>query len=134
LTNRAWLLFWSACLASCATSETALTQENIDRANKVCETSVKTDKLLGNPMWFSRWIACKKEKIMPFEIAIHPDKEQGIKAMYDELGVLAVGVDYGLKPVQSVYREWDRMQNELNINKCLVRVEQRDGSSRCELR
>jgi hypothetical protein len=124
------LLAW---LAGCATSEHELTQDNIDRANKVCERKIKSDQAARDPMWFSKWIACKKERIMPFDIAMRPDKEAAIRAMYDELAILAIGVDYGIKPVQSVYREWDRMQDEININQCLVRVEQADGSSRCRL-
>jgi len=122
-----------ALLAGCATSEHELTQENIDRANKVCERKIKSDQAAGDPMWFSKWIACKKDRIMPFDIAMRPDKEAAIRAMYDELATLAIGVDYGVHPVQSVYREWDRMQDEININRCLVRVEQADGSSRCRL-
>ncbi len=131
--GKLWLHCWLACLAGCASSDTDLTQQNIDLANKICESGIKNDQARKDPMWFSKWIACKKERIMPFDIAMRPDKEAAIRAMYDELAILAIGVDYGIKPVQSVYREWDRMQGEIDINRCLVRVEQADGSSRCHL-
>lgn len=117
--------------AGCAVSPDDLTQENINRANKTCETQVKFDQALGMRTWFTRWLACKQEHVMPFEIKAYPDKEAQIRDMYTKLIDQGAQVDAGVIPVQVVYREWERIQIEIGMRRCLVRVENRDGSSQC---
>lgn len=130
---KSMLLFFMSIslLASCATSENNLTQENIDKANMICERQVNTDKALRVKTWFTNWLECKKEKVMPFEIAIYPEKEKGIRTMYDRLLLLGINVDAGITKVESVYEEWDNMEYDLKIKSCPIRINNADGSSLC---
>ncbi len=51
--------------------------------------------------------------------------------MYEKLINKGNNVDWGLMPVQEVYKEWDKMEREIGMRTCLVRVEHKDGSSYC---
>jgi len=83
--------------------------------------------------WFTRWLQCKQEHVMPYEISMYPSKEDQIRAMYSRLIKLGAGVDAGLSSVQLVYREWEKMQDDIGMRQCLLRVEARDGSSDCAI-
>ncbi len=126
-----YLHAFSILLIGCATSGNELTKENIDRANKVCEAQIKADQLQRNPKWFTRWLECKKEKLMPFDIMTYPTDEEEIRAMYDRLLIIGKNVDLGIWRVQDVYKEWDKMKLEIGMHTCLIRISERDGSSRC---
>jgi hypothetical protein len=128
--------FSAACivllaLAGCARDDELLSQENINKANDLCTQQVNLDQQLKVANWFTRWIACKKDKAMPFDIMGYPSKEKEIRAMYDQLMLLGQNVDQGTMLVQTVYKEWDTMQRKIGIKQCLIRQVQADGSSDC---
>jgi hypothetical protein len=127
------LLCSLSLLAACANSPDLPTKENIDRANKSCETQFRFDQGLRMRNWFTRWLQCKQEHVMPYEISMYPSKEDQIRAMYSRLIKLGAGVDAGLSSVQLVYREWEKMQDDIGMRQCLLRVEARDGSSDCAI-
>lgn len=118
-------------LGCAATEHSAIKKEDVEKANNICMNQMKVDQALRNRKWFTGWMECKKQRVMPFEILQYPSKESEILAMYDRLLQLGVGVDRGIAPVESVYIEWDRMEREINMKQCLMRIVQPDGSSRC---
>lgn len=118
-------------LSGCATTDNHPTQANIDKANKYCEIQVNRDQQSNTRNWFTRWLECKKERVMPFDIKLQPDKEKEIRSMYERLISMGVNVDWGLWPVQDVYKEWDKMKAAIGMRSCLLRVENKDGSSYC---
>lgn len=118
-------------LLGCATTGEMPTQSAINQANKICEDQVNTDQGQRNPKWFTRWLECKKSRVMPFDIALYPAKEKEIRAMYDRLIYLGANVDMGFSRVEEVYAEWDKMQRDIKMKGCLIRLNAADGSSRC---
>lgn len=114
----------------CASYEPPVKQAEIDKANNICTHQVNQDKAQYHPYWFTRWLKCKQERVMPFEILIYPHKEAKIRAMYSKLLEMGVDVDSGVSRVGPVYDEWDRMQAEIGMfkGKCVTR---RDGSQKC---
>lgn len=68
---------------------------------------------------------------MPFDIMIYPTKEEEIRAMYDRLLLIGKNVDLGIWRVQDVYKEWNNMQLDIGMQMCLIRITERDESSRC---
>ncbi len=127
-----WICFFVVfVLSACASHDKVLSQENIDAANEQCTQQVNLDRTLNVANWFTRWLECKRDKVMPFDIMVYPSKEKEIRAMYDKLIVLGFNVDKGIVPVQTVYKELDTMQRVIGMKQCLIRQVHADGSSDC---
>lgn len=122
---------FTTLLIGCATTEHSALKEDIEKANRICENQVTMDQARRNSKWFTGWLECKKQRVMPFDIVQYPSKEREIRAMYDRLLQLGVAVDRGIAPVESVYNEWERMEREINMKQCSLRIVQPDGSSTC---
>lgn len=103
-------------------------------ANQFCRGQVEFDQSVGADKWFTRWLRCQEERVMPIEIYLYPGKEKDIRKMYEELLVLGQDVDSGHVDVQSVYREWDRMQAEIKMAPCTIKSVGPDGSEICHSR
>lgn len=118
-------------MAGCATdAEMRLTQADFDAANKQCRAQLDQDTRLHHPRWFTRWLECKREYVMPMEIQVYRGKGRDIRAMYDKLLRIGTAVDVGLSKVEPVYDEWDRMQAEIGIYKGIC-YHHPDGTQRC---
>ena len=106
------------------------TQSEYEHANQICIDQVNQDQALHTRNWFSNWVKCKQERIMPIEISFYPSKQDEIHAMYRQLRLMAIDVDTGRSNVQKVYDEWDRMQKEIGIKKGVC-AKFADGSQQC---
>lgn len=118
-------------MASCSNMRPQYTKDDYKAANKYCLDQSNSDKKAMNRQWFTQWMSCAQERIMPIEIAYYPAKESDIKQMYEKLFVLAKDVDSGKSRVEPVYAEWDRMMSEIKMTPCRLKVVGRDGSEEC---
>jgi hypothetical protein len=76
-------------MAGCSNMGPQYTKDDYKVANKYCLDQSNADKREMNRQWFTRWMSCAQERIMPIEIAYYPAKESDIKQMYEKLFVLA---------------------------------------------
>ena len=121
----------ATALTGCASPTPKYSNSDYSDGNKYCSNQSNADKVARNPKWFSLWLACMHERIMPIEIYLYPDKEGEIKEMYTKLFVLAKDVDSGKSLVEPVYAEWDRMMDEIKMAPCTMKMVGKDGSEKC---
>lgn len=119
-----------ASLWGCASNEALPTRADFDAANKMCYARVKSDTRNRHPRWFTRWLECKQQHVMPMEIMIYPTKDHEIRTMYAKLIEMGKAVDQGRSKVEPVYGEWDRMLAEIGIPRGTC-IHYPDGSQYC---
>jgi len=119
--------FW---LIGCASNEKRYTQADFDAVNEVCYMHANTDKQTYHPHWFTRWVKCKQENVMPMEIELYKGKEDQIRAMYSKLLKLGIAVDEGKSKVDPIYDEYDRMEAAIGMYKGIC-YHHEDGTQRC---
>lgn len=119
--------FW---LVGCASNQKLLTQNDFDTANEKCYVRANSDKQISHPHWFTRWVKCKQENVMPMEFEVYKGKEDQIRAMYSRLLELGIAVDEGRSKVEPVYDEYDRMEAAIRMYKGIC-YQHEDGTQRC---
>jgi hypothetical protein len=119
-----------AVLFGCASGEERPTQSDFDTANEMCYARANSDKRINHPQWFTRWVKCKQEHVMPMEIVVYPGEETEIRAMYSKVLELGKAVDEGRSKVEPVYDEYDRMEAKIGMYKGIC-YHHADGTQRC---
>lgn len=118
-------------MTGCSSTGPQYTKDDYKTASRYCLEGSNADKKARSRQWFTRWLSCSQERLMPIEIAYYPTKEKDIRQMYERLFVLAKDVDSGKSRVEPVYAEWDRMMDEIKMAPCRIKVVGRDGSEEC---
>jgi hypothetical protein len=102
----------------CATRPTGADFAN---AHKPCTAQADADRRAARADWFTRWIKCRQTHVMPIEIQAIPNKEFQIRNMYAQVLEMGKEIDSGISGPQltyrlkHVYREWDRMLDEIGL-------------------
>ena len=125
------LLCLIVLLAGCAGTSPRYSKTAYAEASRYCFDQAEADKRDMKRLWFTQWLTCTQERVMPIEIYAYPTKEADIKKMYERLFILAREVDSGRMSVQPVYAEWDRMRSDIKMASCLVKTVGKDGSEHC---
>jgi len=118
-------------LAGCTGTGPRYSKTAYAEASRYCFDAAEADKREMKRRWFTQWLACTQERVMPIEIDAYPAKEADIRKMYDRLFILGREVDAGRMKVEPVYAEWDRMKDDIRMAPCLVKSVGRDGSEHC---
>lgn len=116
----------------CATSAKTYEIEDLKLAAKACYESAYADQKACVRNWFTRYLDCRRQRVMPIEIYAYR-KEIAVRAIYDDMYKVAPMVDGGTMPVKSAYDRWDRMIEERLGTRCLLKVAQQDGGGRCAI-
>jgi hypothetical protein len=127
------LLALTVCCAvvfGCASGKKRPTQADFDTVNEMCYAHANADKRINHPQWFTRWVGCKQEHVMPMEMVVYLGKEAEIRAMYSKLLELGKAVDEGRSKVEPVYDEYDRMEAGIRMYKGIC-YHHADGTQRC---
>lgn len=123
-------LICSLYLAGCASSDQRPSQADFDIANNKCFAQANFQKSVRHPHWFTNWLQCKQDNVMPMEFLVYPGKEEQIRAMYSKLLKLGVAVDQGQSKVEPVYEEYDRMEAAIGMYKGVC-FHYQDGTQQC---
>lgn len=119
-----------AVVFGCAVDQKRPTQSDFDTADEMCYKRANADKRINHPQWFTSWVKCKQEHVMPMEIVVYRGKETEIRAMYSKLLELGKAVDEGRSKVEPVYDEYDRMEARIGMYKGIC-YHHADGTQRC---
>lgn len=117
--------------AGCAsTVETEYTREQFGRAVKWCHDTARMEQVLNPDTWFSRFVACRREHVMPIEILVF-QREVEVREMYDELGKIAPLVDKKQISSRSGLMKWHQLMREKLGIDCAITIEQANGEGQC---
>jgi len=117
--------------AGCAnTVNTEYTAEQFARATKWCHDNARMDQVLQPDAWFSRFVACRREHVMPFETQVFR-REKEVGEMYDELARIAPLVDKKQVSARSAMMKWQQLMREKLAIDCAIIIEHADGGGQC---
>ncbi|NMG65128.1 hypothetical protein GPA19_09235 [Azoarcus indigens] len=116
--------------AGCAHAEHEYTAEQFVRATKWCHDNARMDQGLQPDAWFSRFVACRREHVMPFEIQVFR-REKEVGEMYDELARIAPLVDKKQVSARCAMMKWQQLMQEKLAIDCAITVEHADGGGQC---
>ncbi|MDD5365591.1 MAG: hypothetical protein PHR30_09650 [Gallionellaceae bacterium] len=120
-----------AILAGCGSTGPHYTKHDLQVAKTYCARQAETERKAKIENWFTRWLNCLDERAIPVEISLNRANESNIRRVYAKSSELAPKVDSGEMNLRSYNAQMQAFEEELFNMRCLLSVEQSDGSERC---
>lgn len=118
-------------LAGCGSTAPRYTKQDLEAVKLACTRQAHTEREAKVANWFTRWLGCLNERVLPIEIELNHANESEIRRVYEKSSALAPKVDSGEMSLRSYNAEMQEFKEGLFNIRCLVSVEQTDGSERC---
>jgi len=112
------LFSYSFCLimlSGCVSGGRQYSESDYPEVNVFCNEQANANKKAMHPHWFTQWLSCQRERVMPMDICAYPSKQDETVKMYDRLFVLAPEVDSGSVHIEVANKEMERMMIEMGI-------------------